>query len=90
MSKVGAVHFNPKIQPHLQHNDRTDSNTDNIVKELPHLNECDKSASQALREIDTLYKEAMSKLDEAKRKENAHQKSGASTKQSLKLTMTPR
>ncbi|BDB65816.1 mobilization protein (plasmid) [Helicobacter cinaedi] len=68
MSKVGAVHFNPKIQPHLQHNDRTNSNADNIVKELSHLNECDKSASQALREIDTLYKEAMSKLDEAKKK----------------------
>lgn len=68
MQKIGAVHFNPKIQPHLQHNDRTNSNADNIRKELSHLNECDKSASQALAEIDKLYKEAMSKLDEAKRK----------------------
>ena len=68
MQKVGAVHFNPKIQPHLQHNDRTNSNADNIYEELSHLNQCDKSASQALREIDTLYKQAMSKLDEAKKK----------------------
>lgn len=68
MQKVGAVHFNPKIQPHLQHNDRTNSNADNIRKELSHLNECDKPASQALAEIDKLYKEAMSKLDEAKKK----------------------
>lgn len=68
MQKVGAVHFNPKIQPHLQHNDRTNSNADNIHRELSHLNQCDKPASQALKEIDTLYKQAMSKLDEAKKK----------------------
>lgn len=68
MQKIGAVHFNPKIQPHLQHNDRTNSNADNIRKDLSHLNECDKSASQALKQIDTLYKEAMQKLDEAKKK----------------------
>nr|CRY93813.1 hypothetical protein [uncultured prokaryote] len=68
MSKIGAVHFNPKIQPHLQHNDRTNSNADNIVKELSHLNECDKTAKEALKEIDKLYKEAMIKLDEAKKK----------------------
>ena len=66
--KVGAVHFNPKIQPHLQHNDRTNSNAENIRKDLSHLNECDVSATQALKRIDELYKEAMKKLDESKKK----------------------
>lgn len=68
MSKIGAVHCNPKIMPHLQHNDRTNSTSPNINKDLSHLNECNKSAKEALQEIDKLYKEAQEKLNQAKKK----------------------
>lgn len=64
--KIAAVHFNPKIQPHLQHNDRTNSTAKNIIKELSYQNECDKSAAEALKEIDELYKKAMDTLTENK------------------------
>lgn len=37
--KIGAVHCNPKIAPHLQHNDRTNSTSPNIHKERSHLNQ---------------------------------------------------
>lgn len=68
MSKIGAVHFNPKFQPYLKHNDRTCLRAKNIHKDLIRLNEYDKSSSQAMQEIDNLYNEAMQKLSEAKRK----------------------
>lgn len=58
MSKVAAVNFNPKIVPHLQHNDRTNSRADNIYKDLSSLNECDVSAIEAFKRINKLYNDA--------------------------------
>lgn len=39
MSKVATAHCNPKKQPALNHNDRTNDNAKTITKELTHLNE---------------------------------------------------
>ncbi|SUW87809.1 hypothetical protein [Campylobacter helveticus] len=73
--KIGAVHCNPKISPHLQHNDRTNSTSPNIHKERSHLNECNKSAQEALREIDKLYNEAMEKQKGKKGKKTPKERS---------------
>ncbi|TNB54137.1 mobilization protein [Campylobacter helveticus] len=73
--KIGAVHCNPKIAPHLQHNDRTNSTSPNIHKERSHLNQCSKTAIQALREIDQLYKEAMEKQKGKKGKKTPKERS---------------
>lgn len=61
-----AIHFNPQIQPHLQHNDRTNSKAENIFKNKSKLNQCNKSAKQALQEIEQKYKTAMEILDKNK------------------------
>lgn len=73
--KIGAVHCNPKIAPHLQHNDRTNSTSPNIHKERSHLNQCSKTAIQALKEIDQLYKEAMEKQKGKKGKKTPKERS---------------
>jgi len=73
--KTGAIHCNPKIAPHLQHNDRTNSTSPNIHKERSHLNECNKSAREALREIDKLYSEAMEKQKGKKGKKTPKERS---------------
>ncbi|ELY0805870.1 mobilization protein [Campylobacter upsaliensis] len=73
--KIGAVHCNPKIAPHLQHNDRTNSTSPNIHKERSHLNQCSKTAIQALKEIDQLYKEAMEKQKSKKGKKTPKERS---------------
>ncbi|WP_223206603.1 hypothetical protein [Campylobacter coli] len=39
MPKVATAHCNPKKQPALNHNDRTNDNAKTITKELTHLNE---------------------------------------------------
>lgn len=39
MPKIAIAHCNPKKQPALNHNDRTNDNAKTITKELTHLNE---------------------------------------------------
>lgn len=73
--KVTSAHFNPKIQPYLRHNDRTNTSSPNIHQDLMHLNECTKSASEVLREIDKLYDEAMQKLKGTKGKRTPKERS---------------
>lgn len=58
MSKVSAVHFNPQVQPILNHNDRTNDRAHTITKDLMHLNEYSCSSDKVRQEIDRLYKEA--------------------------------
>lgn len=63
--KVGSVHFpnnHQKIKPSLNHNDRTCLKSPNIHQEYTHLNECTATAKEVRKEIDKLYKEAMSKM----------------------------
>lgn len=73
--KVSAVHFNPKIAPHLRHNDRTNTTSENIFAERTHLNQCTKSAPEVLKEIDKLYKEAMEKQKGKKGKKTPKERS---------------
>lgn len=73
--KVTSAHFNPKIQPYLKHNDRTNTSSPNIHQELTHLNECTKPSSEVLKEIDKLYDEAMAKLKGTKGKRTPKERS---------------
>lgn len=73
--KVTSAHFNPKIQPYLRHNDRTNKSSPNIHQDLTHLNEYTKSSSEVLREIDKLYDEAMQKLKGTKGKRTPKERS---------------
>lgn len=59
MSKIGAVHFNPKIKPHPEHNDRTDTRSKNIFHDLTSKNEYSCTAKQARAKISNLYKNAL-------------------------------
>lgn len=56
--KVAAAHCNPKKQPALNHNDRTNDTAKTITKELTHLNEYSCSSDEVRKKIDKLYKEA--------------------------------
>lgn len=73
--KVTSAHFNPKIQPYLKHNDRTNTSSPNIHQDLTHLNECTKPSSEVLKEIDKLYDEAMAKLKGTKGKRTPKERS---------------
>lgn len=73
--KVTSAHFNPKIQPYLRHNDRTNKSSPNIHQDLMHLNEYTKSSSEVLKEIDKLYDEAMQKLKGTKGKRTPKERS---------------
>lgn len=73
--KVTSAHFNPKIKPYLRHNDRTNTSSPNIHKELTHLNEYSKPSSEVLKEIDKLYDEAMAKLKGTKGKRTPKERS---------------
>lgn len=58
-----SVHINRKLTPNLRHNDRSTKEThQNVFAEKSSLNQCDKSAKEAMREINQLYKEAMEKM----------------------------
>lgn len=58
-----SVHLNKKLTPNLRHNDRSTKEThQNVFAEKSSLNQCDKSAKEAMREINQLYKEAMEKM----------------------------
>lgn len=56
--KVAAAHCNPKKQPALNHNDRTNDTAKTITKDLTHLNEYSCSSDEVRKNIDKLYKEA--------------------------------
>lgn len=56
--KVAAAHCNPKKQPALNHNDRTNDSAKTITKDLTHLNEYSCSSDEVRQKIDKLYKEA--------------------------------
>lgn len=56
--KVAAAHCNPKKQPALNHNDRTNDSAKTITKDLTHLNEYSCSSDEVRKNIDKLYKEA--------------------------------
>ena len=56
--KVAAAHCNPKKQPALNHNDRTNDTAKTITKDLTHLNEYSCSSDEVRQKIDKLYKEA--------------------------------
>ncbi|MBD5164221.1 mobilization protein [Helicobacter sp.] len=56
--KVAAAHCNPKKQPALNHNDRTNDSAKTITKDLTHLNEYSCSSDEVRKNIDILYKEA--------------------------------
>lgn len=58
MMKVAAAHCNPKKQPALNHNDRTNDTAKTITKDLTHLNEYSCSSDEVRQKIDKLYKEA--------------------------------
>lgn len=64
-----SVHTNRKLVPNLKHNDRsTKEKHKNVFEEKTHLNQIDKSAKEAMEEINKLYKEAMKKLEGKKGK----------------------
>ena len=56
--KVAAAHCNPKKQPALNHNDRTNDSAKTITKDLTHLNEYSCSSDEVRKNIDKLYKQA--------------------------------
>lgn len=57
-----AVHTNRKLTPNLKHNDRsTKEKHKNVFEEKSELNQIDKSALEAMREIRKLYAQAMEK-----------------------------
>ncbi|ECR5781413.1 mobilization protein, partial [Campylobacter coli] len=58
MSKVATAHCNPKKQPALNHNDRTNDNAKTITKELTHLNEYSCTSDEVRKNIERLYKKA--------------------------------
>lgn len=63
------MHTNRKLTPNLKHNDRsTKEKHKNVFGEKTHLNQIDKSAKEAMEEINQLYKEAMKKLEGKKGK----------------------
>lgn len=63
------MHTNRKLTPNLKHNDRsTKEKHKNVFGEKTHLNQIDKSAKEAMEEINKLYKEAMKKLEGKKGK----------------------
>lgn len=76
MQKVAAAHCNPKKQPALNHNDRTNDNAKTITKELTHLNEYSCSSDEVRKKIDTLYKKAYDNFSKYCENKNGVSKSG--------------
>ena len=75
MSKKTGVHWNPKIPPYPEHNDRTDTRSKNIHQELTHKNEYSCSAKVVRAETNRLYQEAMQKQAGKKGKKTPRERS---------------
>lgn len=75
MSKKTGVHWNPKISPYPEHNDRTDMRSPNIYQELTHKNEYSCSAKVVRAETNRLYQEAMQKQAGKKGKKTPRERS---------------
>lgn len=76
MPKIATAHCNPKKQPALNHNDRTNDNAKTITKELTHLNEYSCSSDEVRKKIDTLYKKAYDNFSKYCENKNGVSKSG--------------
>lgn len=75
MSKKTGVHWNPKIAPYPEHNDRTDTRSKNIIQELTNKNEYSCSAKVVRAETNRLYQEAMQKQAGKKGKKTPRERS---------------
>ena len=75
MSKKTGVHWNPKIPPYPEHNDRTDTRSKNKHQELTHKNEYSCSAKVIRAETNRLYQEAMQKQAGKKGKKTPRERS---------------
>lgn len=76
MSKVATAHCNPKKQPALNHNDRTNDNAKTITKELTHLNEYSCTSDEVRKNIERLYKKAYENFYKYCENKNGLAKSG--------------
>ncbi|EOF7236597.1 mobilization protein [Campylobacter coli] len=76
MPKVAAAHCNPKKQPALNHNDRTNDNAKTITKELTHLNEYSCTSDEVRKNIEKLYKKAYENFYKYCENKNGLAKSG--------------
>lgn len=75
MNKKTGVHWNPKIAPFPEHNDRTDTRSKNIIQELTDQNEYSCSAKVVRAETNRLYQEAMQKQAGKKGKKTPRERS---------------
>ncbi|HEF9401042.1 TPA: mobilization protein, partial [Campylobacter coli] len=75
-SKVATAHCNPKKQPALNHNDRTNDNAKTITKELTHLNEYSCTSDEVRKNIERLYKKAYENFYKYCENKNGLAKSG--------------
>ncbi len=76
MPKVATAHCNPKKQPALNHNDRTNDNAKTITKELTHLNEYSCTSDEVRKNIEKLYKKAYENFYKYCENKNGLAKSG--------------
>ncbi|EAI9642444.1 mobilization protein [Campylobacter coli] len=76
MPKIATAHCNPKKQPALNHNDRTNDNAKTITKELTHLNEYSCTSDEVRKNIEKLYKKAYENFYKYCENKNGLAKSG--------------